>query len=116
MHNIYTIREVSSDHNPVILRLGAEQNTVKTETNWHRLPREMQRCLSQITHITNPREIEEAVDRAQNDIQAAITSYTTEIEVPKGKSYHRELPQHIIQLIEDKNGARKRAQKNSTRE
>jgi hypothetical protein len=103
-YHLQTVEELSSDHSPVIITLNRpikQDKITKSWTNWKQFQETIKTTNSP---INNPQEIENAVKQLEIDIKQAYeqATYVKEIQ-PK-----QLLPQHIQQLIQTKNKARRR--------
>jgi hypothetical protein len=103
-YHLQTVEELSSDHSPVIItqnRPIKQDKITKSWTNWKQFQETIKTTNSP---INNPQEIENAVKQLEIDIKQAYeqATYVKEIQ-PK-----QLLPQHIQQLIQTKNKARRR--------
>lgn len=97
--------ELSSDHYPILLTLGNEQEQDVVEintTDWYKFRTE----LKTTNHtITNEEELESAAVLLENNIKAALLNSTiTKTE----KVINEKIPQHLEQLMKDKNKIKRR--------
>lgn len=111
-HSLTTLAELSSDHNPVLLQLGldaAHQDTITIrKTDWSEFTRIALENIGKVPDLTTTDDIDKAVNHLTATIQNGIEAATNTRETP-----HRaeRPPQSIIDLISEKNRARKRAQR-----
>jgi hypothetical protein len=103
-YHLQTVEELSSDHSPVIITLNRpikQDKITKSWTNWKQFQETIKITKSP---TNNPQEIENAVKQLETDIKQAYeqATYVKKIQ-PK-----QLLPQHIQQLIQTKNKARRK--------
>ncbi|GLV33479.1 hypothetical protein CBL_05044, partial [Carabus blaptoides fortunei] len=111
-HTVYAVNELSSDHIPVILELAGTQSintsTQRSRVNWKVFTTHLEDTTGPIpATIQTTQQLDDAVLWITEKIQASIQSATT---VPSRTHNSSPLPQHIVELIRDRNKARRRWQ------
>ncbi|GLV46069.1 hypothetical protein CBL_05155 [Carabus blaptoides fortunei] len=111
-HTVYAVNELSSDHIPVILELAGTQSintsTQRSRVNWKVFTTHLEDTIGPIpATIQTTQQLDDAVLWITEKIQASIQSATT---VPSRTHNESPLPQHIVELIRDRNRARRRSQ------
>ncbi|KAJ8919433.1 hypothetical protein NQ315_016531 [Exocentrus adspersus] len=110
--DITSLDEGSSDHNPVLLTMGAhapeEDIIVKRNTDWAGFRAAMQRSTA-IPRIETTDDLEAAVVSLETDIRTALERSTTETREVRRDNYIGDIPLQAQQLIRDRRAARRRA-------
>lgn len=110
-HQLTSLPELDSDHNPVLLHLGQLRND-HTETinsvSWPAFTDHLQDSMGRIDLIHTTEDLEDAVGRLTSRIQSSIRFATNTKPAPDRRD---RLPDHIKDLIRTKNRARRLAQR-----
>ncbi|KAJ8910825.1 hypothetical protein NQ315_015560 [Exocentrus adspersus] len=110
--DITSLDEGSSDHNPVLLTMGAhapEGDIIdKRNTDWAGFRAAMQRSTA-IPRIETTDDLEAAVVSLGTDIRTALEQSTTETREVRRDNYIGDIPLQAQQLIRDRRAARRRA-------
>ncbi|KAG5880282.1 hypothetical protein JTB14_020028 [Gonioctena quinquepunctata] len=102
--NVATLRELSSDHNPITIEFGEDPPTQVNRTykvmNWQRFSQilENEYCAPEI--IPTPAELDAAVELFENTIIRVLNNNF--IEVPSTNTSHNALPREIKEKIREK--------------
>lgn len=112
--SVEVIMELSSDHHPVLLLLGqqleAQEDRInKTKTDWKKFQEVLNEDLGPIPTIDSEERLEEAVVKLEEKITTAVTNASKFFSEPR-KSFQK-LPAWIVDLIREKNRARRLAQR-----
>ncbi|KAK9703772.1 hypothetical protein QE152_g29108 [Popillia japonica] len=108
--------EVSSDHNPIIIRLGGAADVLGSAlqrfVNWPKFEREVAVCLPDF-----PESIETTTDleAAPCKLTQGISGCLVEATSYRAPVTDRWLPGHIRALVREKRSARRRAQQMASR-
>lgn len=110
--NLTTCRELSSDHNPVIMELGPQgyANSLRERrtVNWRKFEDHLSATLKPTTEPNTPDEIDQAVKDLEENIKRSLEAATTTHQ--DRRTDFLRLPEEIKDLIREKNRARRRAQ------
>ncbi|KAJ8914898.1 hypothetical protein NQ315_016052 [Exocentrus adspersus] len=110
--DITSLDEGTSDHNPVLLTMGAlapeGDIIVKRNTDWAGFKAAMQRSTA-ISRIETTDDLEAAVVSLETDIRTALKRSTTETREVRRVNYIGDIPLQAQQLIRDRRAARRRA-------
>jgi len=109
--DLTVMRELSSDHNPVLIEIGGpNQQTIITKkiTSWPLFADAIQEELPEVPRINDIRQLEAAVDELTSAISRAMERASSDKEL-KNKNPIL-LPLAIRELIREKNRARRRYQ------
>uniref|UniRef100_A0A1Y1NA23 Reverse transcriptase domain-containing protein n=1 Tax=Photinus pyralis TaxID=7054 RepID=A0A1Y1NA23_PHOPY len=108
-HNLSSVPELSSDHNPVVVQLGMTAPcplTKKTKTSWKSYSEAVKSKLPLVPSINNTDELESAITALVTCIKGALESAKI---TSVAKAYDPlSLPLHIRESIRTKNRARRR--------
>ncbi|KAG5861334.1 hypothetical protein JTB14_025210 [Gonioctena quinquepunctata] len=114
---VTTLRELSSDHNPITIEFGEDPptqvNRTYRVTNWRIFSQilENEYCAPEI--IPTPVELDAAVEQFENTIISVLNNNF--IGVPSTNTSHNVLPREIKEKIREKNRARRRYQRTLAR-
>lgn len=113
--NLRTLDEGSSDHNPILLELGDQDEDMSTftkkRTDWEQFRASLQRDIAPIPRIESEEEIEAAISTLEEDIHRALRASTTETVTRRVAAPMGELPEDTRQLIRDRRRAKRIAQR-----
>lgn len=106
--DLATVSELNSDHNPVIVHINnptdRDTNEQRKKTDWPKFTQQLNDTIKCNHKITNAHDLENAVDSLTTCITSAIAT-ATHTWTPKND--RSDLPQHIRQLIQERNRARR---------
>ena len=109
------LHELSSDHNPVTIELGAQQvNEIEKvgldykKANWKAFRQRLNQEITINSKINTTEQIEKEVQQLTNRIQNAVAET---IPTKPLKAMQDEIPEHIKEMIRKRNKTRKCWQK-----
>jgi hypothetical protein len=109
--DLTVLRELSSDHNPVLIQIGGptHRTTItKKITSWPIFADAIQEELPEVPRINDVRQLEASVDELTSAISRAISRASSEKELKTKNPI--QLPLAVRELIREKNRARRRYQ------
>lgn len=113
-----TLPALSSDHNPVLITVGADLDLAPPirKPNWKRADWPLFQKTLEPTIASTPITTADDLDEAVVDITAAIqAAIATSVPLSSPRRNDRfDLPPHILQLIQEKNRAKRRWQRSRT--
>jgi retron-type reverse transcriptase len=110
--DLTTLKELSSDHNPVLIEIGAPtrpRTTTTKNTSWPIFTDAIQKLLPQVPKILDNDQLETAIDNLTSAISQAIDRATTHKTTTFANP--TQLPLAVRELIREKNRARRRYQR-----
>lgn len=111
-YTITTDTALSSDHNPVFMTLNNWQNSIintqQTRISWTQFSNQLKQINRPAPNITSTQELEREIQLITEEVQAAISNNTSTIIKTQPDN---QLPQHIKNLIKEKNKLLKTARR-----